>query len=165
MFLLALVALIGIPILELYVIVRVSEAIGVLPTVALLVLTSLIGVRLMRSQGRLVVRRFSAAVAAGRPPAREALDGALVFAGGALLMAPGFVTDVAGAAMLAPPTRALLRRWIVRHYAGRFVTFLAGAPRRGRRPGAGPGTGPAGRAVAYDVEGTAVEADSRELDR
>src|SRR5258708_36091476 len=114
----------------------------------------------MRSQGRAVVRKFSAAIAAGRPPAREALDGVLVFTGGALLVAPGFVTDAFGAALLAPPTRALVRRWIVHHYGGRFVTFVAGAPRRGRRrpPGAGDGDG-------YDAEGTAVDVDRRELDR
>jgi UPF0716 protein FxsA len=159
-FLLALLVLIGIPVLEIYVIVRVGEAIGALPTIALLVATSLLGVRLMRSQGRAVVRKFSAAIAAGRPPAREALDGVLVFTGGALLVAPGFVTDAFGAALLAPPTRALVRRWIVHHYGGRFVTFVAGAPRRGRRGPPGPGDGD-----AYDVEGTAVEVDRRELDR
>jgi UPF0716 protein FxsA len=156
-FLLALLFVIGIPVLEIYVIVRVGEAIGALPTIALLVATSLLGVRLMRSQGRAVVRNFSAAIAAGRPPAREALDGALVFIGGALLVAPGFVTDVVGAVLLVPPTRALVRRWIVHHYAGRFVTFVAGAP---RRKGQGPGGGD-----PYDVEGTAVELDRHELDR
>jgi UPF0716 protein FxsA len=159
-FLLTLLVLIGIPVLEIYVIVRVGEAIGAWPTIALLVGSSLLGVRLVRSQGRAVVRKFSAAIAAGRPPAREALDGALVFTGGALLIAPGFVTDVFGILLLAPPTRALVRRWIVHHYAGRFVTFVAGAPRRGRR-----GRGEAGDGDGYDVEGTAVEVDRRELER
>jgi UPF0716 protein FxsA len=156
-FLLALLVLIGVPVLEIYVIVRVGEAIGVLPTIVLLVATSLLGVRLVRSQGRAVVRNFSAAIAAGRPPAREALDGVLVFTGGALLVAPGFVTDVFGALLLAPPTRALVRRWIVHHYTGRFVTFIAGAPRRRRRPPNGSG--------GYDMEGTAVDVDRQELDR
>ena len=162
MFLLALLVLIGIPVLEVYVIVRIGDAIGFLPTIAALVATSLIGVRLMRSQGRAVVRAFSAAIAAGRPPAREALDGVLVFVGGALLMAPGFITDVIGAALLAPPSRSALRRWIVRHYAGRFVTFLAGAPRRGPRQGP---PGAPRRDDPYDVDGTAVEVDPRELGR
>ena len=162
MLLIFFLLLVGVPILEIYVIIQVGDAIGVLPTVALLVATSLLGVRLVRSQGRRVVRNFTGAIAAGRPPAREALDGALVFTGGALLIAPGFVTDVFGATLLAPPTRALIRRWIVHHYSGRFMTFVAGGPRgapRGgpwRRGGAGGGPG-------YDVDGTAVDADSREL--
>jgi UPF0716 protein FxsA len=154
--------LIGVPVLEIYVIIQVGDAIGALPTVALLVATSLLGVRLVRSQGRRAMRNFREAIAAGRPPAREALDGALVVTGGALLIAPGFVTDVFGVTLLAPPTRALIRRWIVHHYSGRFMTFIAGAPRGGPWRRGGPG-GPA--AAGYDVEGTAIDADSRELDR
>jgi UPF0716 protein FxsA len=173
MFLPALLLLVGVPVLELYLIVRVGEAIGVLPTVALLVATSLLGVRLMRSQGRAVIRNFSAAVAAGRPPGREALDGVLVFVGGALLMAPGFATDVVGAGMLAPPTRALLRRWIVRHHAGRVITWIAGAPGRTRnRRGGASGRAEPPRSGGYDVDGTAVdvngtaaERDRHQLDR
>lgn len=173
MFLPVLLLLVGVPVLELYLIVRVGEAIGVLPTVALLVATSLLGVRLMRSQGRAVVRNFSAAVAAGRPPGREALDGVLVFVGGALLMAPGFASDVVGAGLLAPPTRALMRRWIMRHHAGRLITWIAGAPRRTRNRRASPsGRGEPPHSGGYDVEGTAVdlngtagERDRQQLDR
>jgi UPF0716 protein FxsA len=171
--LLLFLLLIGIPVLEIYVIIQVSDAIGALPTVALLVATSLLGVRLVRSQGRRVVSNFRDAIAAGWPPAREALDGALVVTGGALLVAPGFVTDVFGATLLAPPTRALIRRWIVHHYSGRFMTFVAGGPRRGpwgRGPGRPGGPGPWGRGRGrpggpdFDVEGTAIDADSRELE-
>lgn len=164
MLLLFFLLLIGVPVLEIYVIIQVGDAIGALPTVALLVGTSLLGVRLMRSQGRRVVRNFRAAVAAGRPPGREALDGALVFTGGALLVAPGFLTDVFGVTLLAPPTRALVRRWVVHHYGGRLVTFVAGAPRRARRGDGGPRS-PGASGVGYDVEGTAVDADSRELEQ
>jgi UPF0716 protein FxsA len=155
--LLLFLLLIGVPVLEIYVIIQVGDAIGALPTVALFVATSLLGVRLVRSQGRRVVRNFRDAIAAGRPPTREALDGALVFTGGALLIAPGFVTDVFGAALLAPPARSLIRRWIVHHYSGRFITFVSGAPRGGPWRRRGPG-GP-----DYDVEGTSVDVDSREL--
>jgi len=158
--LIALLALLGVPLLEIFVIVKVGEAIGILPTVVLLAATSVLGVRLMRSQGRAVIGNFRAAIGAGRPPAREALDGALVFGGGALLMAPGFVTDVFGALLLAPPTRALVRRWIVHHYASRFLTFVAPSRRRGG-PNASRGSGRSGS--RYDVEGTAVEIDRREL--
>jgi UPF0716 protein FxsA len=140
---------IAVPILEIYVIIQVGEAIGVLPTIALLVLDSIGGSLLMRSQGRAVWRRFNAAIAEGRPPAREALDGVLVVFGGALLLAPGFVTDVFGAILLLPPTRAIVRRLLVRALVrrGRAVA----AYRRGRWMRDG------------DVEGSAEEVDQRFL--
>jgi UPF0716 protein FxsA len=149
MLLLLVLLFIAVPILEIYVIIQVGEAIGVLPTIALLVLDSIGGSLLMRSQGRAVWRRFNAAIAEGRPPAREALDGVLVVFGGALLLAPGFVTDVFGAILLLPPTRAIVRRLLVRALVrrGRAVA----AYRRGRWMRDG------------DVEGSAEEVDQRSL--
>src|SRR5205085_1434835 len=79
---------------ELYVIIKVGEAIGALPTIAILIADSLIGSWLLRSQGRVAWRRFNDALAAGRPPAREVLDGALVIFGCAFLLPPGFLTDI-----------------------------------------------------------------------
>jgi UPF0716 protein FxsA len=154
MFLLFLAILIGIPVLEIYVIILVGHAIGLFWTVLLLVASSMIGVRLVRSQGRAVLRNFQAAIRAGRPPAREALDGALVFVGGALLIAPGFITDAIGAVLLIPPTRSVVRRLIVRHYAGRLVGYVSRT---------GPHPPRAGR--PQDVDGTAVEIDVQDLPR
>ncbi len=153
--LLLLAIVVGLPILELYVIIVVAEWIGVLWTAAALVGTSLIGVRLIRSQGRAVLADLRAALAAGRPPAREALDGALVFVGGALLIVPGFVTDVVGALLLAPPTRALVRLLVIRHYAGRLLAYLGGGSRRRARPDT----------EVYDVDGQAIDVDQDRLHR
>ena len=154
MLLFAFILLVGLPILEIYVIIQVGEAIGVLPTIALLIADSVLGAWLMRTQGRLVWRRFTAALEAGRPPAREVLDGALVIVGGALQLAPGFVTDVAGLLMVVPPTRAIIRRSLVRRLARRGAVRLGGWA-SGRRP-------PDSRAPHdYDVEGTAHEDDER----
>src|SRR5205809_5950188 len=135
---------IGVPILELYVIIRVGEAIGVLPTIALLIGDSLLGTALLRSQGRATWRRFREAVNAGRPPAREVLDGGLVIFGGALLLTPGFVTDVFGIVFLLPPTRALVRRMLVRRWAAR-MGFSATTR------------------ASEDVEGTAVDVGQERL--
>src|ERR671929_1154436 len=110
-----------VPIVELFVIIQVGEAIGVLPTIALLIADSVLGSMLMRSQGRAAWRRFNAAVAEGRVPHREVLDGVLVIFGGALLLTPGFITDVFGVLLLLPPTRAVLRRLLVRRFARRLV--------------------------------------------
>jgi UPF0716 protein FxsA len=141
-----LVLFIAVPILELAVILQVGSLIGFWPTVALLIADSIVGSVLMRSQGRAAWRRFNEALAAGRPPAREVLDGVLVIFGGALLLTPGFATDVAGLLLLLPPTRAVVRRLLVRRLAHRVVVAGAGAFAQRR---------PAGR--GFDVEGTATE--------
>ena len=101
-----IVLFIVVPIVELAVIIQVGQAIGLWPTLAILVADSILGSVLMRSQGRAAWRRFNDTLAAGRPPAREVLDGVLIIFGGALLLTPGFVTDIAGLIFLVPPTRA-----------------------------------------------------------
>ncbi len=106
-----------VPIVELFVILQVGAAIGAWWTIALLVAASVLGSVLMRAQGRAVWRRFGEAVRAGRPPATEVADGALVLFGGALLLTPGFATDALGLALLIPPTRAIVRRVLVRRLA------------------------------------------------
>jgi UPF0716 protein FxsA len=143
-----------VPIAELAVIIQVGQAIGVWWTIAILVADSILGSLLMRAQGRTAWRRFNDAVQAGRVPAREVLDGALVVFGGLLLLTPGFLTDVLGLVLLIPPTRALVRAVLVRRLEHRMV---ASATRPRPRPGAGAG--------AHDVEGTAVDADAERLDR
>src|ERR671937_2663654 len=110
---LLLVALfIVLPIAEIYVIIKVGEAIGVLPTIALLIVDGFLGAALARSQGRAAWRRFNRALAEGRAPTTEVFDGAMVIVGGAFLLAPGFITDGLGLLLLIPPTRALLRRTV-----------------------------------------------------
>ncbi|MDP1850289.1 MAG: FxsA family protein [Solirubrobacteraceae bacterium] len=142
-----------VPIVELYVIIQIGQAIGVLPTIALLILDSVLGAALMRSQGRAVWRRFNGAIAEGRVPGREVMDGALVIFGGALLLTPGFLSDILGLILLLPPTRAVVRAVLLRRFAGRVVagaatgaqarmgrmfTFEAGGPGAGRRRPAAP---------------------------
>jgi UPF0716 protein FxsA len=145
-----------VPIAEIYVIIQVGQAIGPWWTIALLIADSILGSMLMRSQGRAAWRRFNAALAEGRPPAREVLDGVLVIFGGAFLLTPGFISDVFGLIFLIPPTRALARRFIVRSVlrrtpAGRVAMF---ATRRAEDA--------AWRGSPSDVEGTAHEVDSNQ---
>jgi UPF0716 protein FxsA len=160
-----------VPIIELFVIIQVGEAIGVLPTIALLVADSILGSMLMRSQGRVAWARFNAALAEGRIPHREVLDGALVIFGGALLLTPGFVTDVLGIILLLPPTRALVRGLVARRLLPRIVISRFGAPAAAAaaaagtaRPGGGrPGGGRRRPGGGADVEGTATEVDPPRL--
>lgn len=142
--LLLLALFIAVPLAELYVILKVGDAIGAPLTILLLAADSVLGSVLLRSQGRAVWRRFTTAVQEGRMPHREVLDGVLVIFGGAFLITPGFLTDIVGLLCLLPPTRALLRRAIVRRLGRRVVMVTP----RGRSPADGRG---------YDVEGSATE--------
>lgn len=110
---------VAVPIVEIAVIIKVGDWLGLWPTLALLIGDSILGAVLMRSQGRAVWRRFTQALSEGRPPAREVLDGVLVIFGGALALTPGFVTDLLGIFLIAPPTRAIVRRVLVRQLARR----------------------------------------------
>ena len=117
-----------VPLVELFVLLQVGDAIGAWNTIGLLVLMSVLGGWLMKREGLGVVRRVQAAVAAGRMPGRELFDGFLVLLGGALMLTPGFVTDAVGMALLLPPVRAVVRR-----VAARRVTVLAVDGRRSGR--------------------------------
>jgi UPF0716 protein FxsA len=150
---LLVILFIVVPLAELYVIIKVGEWIGALPTIALLLLDSVLGAALLRHQGRAVWRRFNVALAERRVPARETFDGAMVIFGGALLLTPGFITDIFGLILLIPPTRALIRRGgmrVVRRRLAlgeRVVYWTYGGPRSGGASGQRP----------YDVDGTAHE--------
>jgi len=173
--LLLVILFIVVPIAELYVLIQIGQAIGVWYTIGLLILDSILGAALMRSQGRATWMRFNRALAEGRVPGREVLDGVLVIFGGALLLTPGFLSDILGLILLLAPTRAMVRTVLVRRFGGRIVAGAAsGAQARmgriftfdaGGRPGAGgPATGPRRPSPLADddiVEGTAHEAPPR----
>jgi UPF0716 protein FxsA len=151
--LLLIVLFILVPIAELYVIVKVGELIGILPTLILLLADALLGSLLLRHQGRGAWRRFNEALAARRFPGREVVDGVLIVIGGTLLLTPGFLTDVGGLFLLIPPTRALARRLLRRLTIGRIaVVGLGGAGSFGAPP-----SGPQPGRPAYDFEATAEE--------
>jgi UPF0716 protein FxsA len=98
-----------VPFAELYVLIRVGQWIGALPTIALLVLVSVLGAWLVKREGMGVLRRAQARVDAGQVPGRELVDGVLILFAGALLITPGFLSDVVGVLLLLPPVRAALR--------------------------------------------------------
>jgi UPF0716 protein FxsA len=135
-----------VPIAELAVIIQVGSWLGLGWTVVLLLVDSLVGALLVRAQGRGAWRRFTTALQAGRPPAREVVDGALILVGGALLLTPGFLTDLTGLALLLPPTRAVVRARLVTRVGRRMVVSMTAGFR-----------GPRGR--EGDVEGTASEVE------
>jgi UPF0716 protein FxsA len=116
-FVLLAIAFVLFPLIEIAVLVFVGQQIGALNTIGVLVLVSLVGAWLARHEGFFVLRRIREQLDAGRVPADELLDGALVLAGGMLLLLPGFVSDAIGLLVLFPPTRAFLRRLVRRRMA------------------------------------------------
>ena len=148
--------LIGLAVVEVFAFIEVGRAIGWLVAVVLLLGTSVLGARVLLTQGRLTIQRVSLALSERRAPGNKVIDGALGFLGGMLLLIPGFVTDLLGALLLFPLIQKLARRWMSRHYAGRMMRFVATAGRfapgdRGGRPA--------------DVESTVIEEDSNQLGR
>jgi UPF0716 protein FxsA len=132
---------------ELYVAIKVGDAIGALPTVLLLLAGWPIGAWTARAEGRAALARLRAALAAGRAPGREVLDGALVLVGGGLLMVPGFIADLVGVLLLLGPTRALARRGVLRNLRRRLAV----------RPGAEHPGGSTQGSSGYDVDSTATD--------
>lgn len=105
-----------VPLVELYVIIQVGQAIGALNTVGILLLDSLIGGWLMKREGMAVFRRLQAKLEQGEVPGTELVDAFLILLGGALMLTPGFVTDLVGMALLLPPVRAVVRRVLARRF-------------------------------------------------
>ena len=130
-----------VPLAEIYVLLKVGGVLGALPTIALVVLTAVVGAALMRAQGFATLQKVQRQLSAGEIPAVAMVEGAFILVAGALLLTPGFITDCVGFGCLFPPLRqALIRRMLVRFES----------------PGRGPGA-PTGRII--DAEFTRHEDD------
>ena len=135
--------LLAMPIVELYVIVQVAGAVGVLETLLLLIAVSVAGAWLLKQQGVATWRSLQTTMARGEMPTKEATDGALILFGGALLLTPGFVTDAFGVLLLLPPTRALVKSsfrklfagWALKRAGGAGAVYSATVTRVRRTPG------------------------------
>ncbi len=120
MFLRLLAAFILIPLIELFLLLQLSEATSVLTTIALVVVTGIIGSWLARREGSVAWRRFRIALAEGRMPGREIQDGMMIAFAAALLLTPGLLTDALGFTLLVPAGRDAIRKFLVKRYQGRF---------------------------------------------
>jgi len=104
-----LILFILIPLIELFLFLTLGDAIGIQWTIAIIIITAIIGAALTKSQGRKAMERFQQATSEGRLPHQEAMDGVMILIAGAVLLTPGFLTDAVGFALLIPPVRAVLR--------------------------------------------------------
>ncbi len=153
------------PLLELFILVKIGGQIGFLPTLLGVIVVGAIGASLARREGFRVLREWQSALAQGRMPDEGVLGGMLVLVGGVLLIAPGVLSDVVGLALLFPPTRKLvagvLGRRLERSIAEGTV-HVYGVPGMGGGPfGASPGPRYEGPSV-IDVEGIDVTAATRD---
>lgn len=99
---------IAMPVVEIFVLIKVGSSIGALTTIAIVILTAMLGTWMLRAQGLSTMNRARSRLAGGQIPAFELLEGLALGVGGALLLTPGFITDGLGFACLFPPTRHLL---------------------------------------------------------
>jgi UPF0716 protein FxsA len=113
---LILLILLIIPFVELYLLLEVGSFLGVFPTIFMIVFTGLLGVWLFRQQGFATLKRFQDSVAKGEIPAYEMIEGPILLLGGALLIAPGFFTDLLGFACLIPPVRKAIAKYVIENY-------------------------------------------------
>ena len=102
------------PLVEIAVFIEVGGALGLWPTLAIVILTAMLGTALFRIQGLATLRQAQASLAANRFPVEEVFDGLCLLAAGALLITPGFVTDSLGFLLFLPPFRTFLRGLIAR---------------------------------------------------
>ncbi len=151
--LLLVILFLVVPIVEIYVIVQVGQEIGALPTVALLIVESLIGAWLVRREGSRAWAALRLATTSGQLPSREVADTALVLVGGTLLLTPGFVTDVFGFFFILPLTRPVARRLLAGFLARRATVAVS---RLGPLPGSGWPGRPAGNGTGWPPAGDRV---------
>ncbi len=154
-----------IPLIEIYLLVRVGSHIGAWSTVALVLGTGMAGAWLARAQGLSVMARIRENMSQGVPPTGELVDALLIFVAGVVLITPGLITDAVGLALLVPPVRRALKAWLT----ARFVQWSAqGRVHVVRGPGgpfAGPGEtpfgGPAGETRKPEREIRVINPDPR----
>ncbi|MCE2524706.1 MAG: FxsA family protein [Acidimicrobiia bacterium] len=147
MFIVLLLVLLGIPVAEIFFIIRVARDLGIAETIGLLVAVTLAGAWLVRRSGLGVLRQIQERLARGEIPGKELVDGLLILVGGLLMLTPGFLTDAVGLLLLVPPTRLALRALLIRRYskririagwkAGPGASGFSGFGAGGRRHGAG----------------------------
>ena len=128
-------ALLVVPVVEIYVIIQIGQVIGGWPTVGLLIVESALGGWLIKREGSRAWKALQTAVQTAKMPGKELADAALVLVGGTLLLTPGFVTDIFGFFFVLPFTRPLARKVLAAFLGRRIVAQLGGNPITGFMPG------------------------------
>jgi UPF0716 protein FxsA len=117
-----------VPTAELYLFIKIGSRLGLGPTLAIIIVTAVLGASLTKSQGRRAIEKFQAATAAGRMPAKEAIDGLMILLAGAVLITPGFLTDTVGFLLLVPSFRAIVAGYAGKRLKGKIQVVTPGMP-------------------------------------
>jgi len=173
MFLIFFLIFVATPILEIVLFIQVGGLLGVLPTIAVVIVTAIVGSILLRVQGMAVMQRTSLALRAGELPVDPVIDGMSLLVAGALLLTPGFFTDAVGFALFVPPFRRALARRIFSHMIRSGHVFVMdggepggrGEPPRDRRGARDPRHQPPRDDAVIDVEYETVREDEPERKR
>ena len=160
--LLLFAAFIAVPLIEIALFIEIGGWIGLWPTLAIVIVTAILGSWALRLQGLSTLARARQQVDRGVLPTRELFDGACLLFAGALLLTPGFFTDTVGALLFIQPVRDLLRTTVGRYVAERAEVHVrsAGGPGGPR----GPGRGPAGHPGGGPGGGPTIDGDYVDLD-
>ncbi|MBE88151.1 MAG: exclusion suppressor FxsA [Rhodospirillaceae bacterium] len=150
---LILLLFITLPITEIAIFIEAGELIGFWATLLVVVFTAIIGTAMLRQQGMSVLRSAEAALQRNELPMEEVATGICLLVAGALLLTPGFLTDLVGFALLISPFRHFLGMLVFRHYvnSGRTSIWMGGAKRAGHSSSNDP-SGDAGSAPVIDGE-------------
>lgn len=154
---------IGMPILEIFLLIKIGSSIGALMTIGIVILTAILGTFMLRMQGLATLNKARSRMSGGQVPAFEMMEGLALGVGGALLLTPGFVTDAIGFACLIPFTRRLLIKRLSKNVsvgsvAGGFAGMSGGSgpdpfgtQPSGHKPGESRGTSRSGASIEGDV--------------
>lgn len=116
MFLKLVFIFVVVPIAELFLLLKLGQAIGLWPTLGIVILTGVVGAYLARYEGMGIMNRIGAELAGGRVPQESLIEALLIFVGGLLLLTPGILTDLFGFSLLFPPARKAYRNWLKRKF-------------------------------------------------
>jgi UPF0716 protein FxsA len=119
-----------IPFVEMYLLITVGGLIGALPTILLVVFTAVVGAWLLKQQGLATWQRLQTSLAQGQIPAKEMVEGPIILVGGALLLTPGFITDMLGFACLLPQIRHKIAQYVINNHKVKMTGFSTGNPVR-----------------------------------
>jgi len=115
-----LILFIIIPVTELYILIEVGKKIGSLTTIGVIILTGIIGAYLVKGQGFMILRKIQNDLNEGIMPGDSLIQGAIILAGGILLLTPGFVTDIVGFIFLIPASRNIVKKYLLKWLKGKI---------------------------------------------
>ncbi len=141
MFARLLILFIAVPVVELFLFLQIGTRIGIVPTLAIILLTGILGAWLTKLQGLRTLARYQQALSEGRLPHQEVVDGLMILGAGAVLLTPGFLTDAVGFLLLVPTIRSAVRNWLTQSLKGK-IQVVGGGMGGGREGGGNDGVFP-----------------------